>query len=96
MATQEQIRFILWRDTRSDVISPKTIGSKEIDKLNQTKNGEFRDFTRNQRITFEVLYKFVSDVYNQDLEIDLETEFKPAIKIAGDYFQDYWLMQAIL
>ena len=96
VATKEQIRFILWRDTRSDAISPKTVGSKEINKLNQTKNGEFRDFTRNQRITFEVLYKFVSDVYNQDLEIDLETEFKPAIKIAGDYFQDYWLMQAIL
>jgi hypothetical protein len=96
VATKEQIRFILWRDTRSDAISPKTIGSKEIDKLNQTKNGEFRDFTRNQRITFELLYKFVSDIYNQDLEINLETEFQPAIKIAGDYFQDYWLMQAIL
>jgi DNA polymerase III epsilon subunit-like protein len=96
VATQEQIRFILWRDTRSDAIGQKTVGGKEIDKLNQTKNGEFRDFTRNHRITFEVLYKFVSDVYNQDLEIDLETEFQPAIKIAGDYFQDYWLMQAIL
>lgn len=95
VATKEQIKFILWRDTRSDAISPKTIGSKEIDRLNQTKNGEFRNFTRNHRIIFEVLYKFISDIYNQDLEIDLETEFQPAIKIAGDYFQDYWLMQAI-
>jgi DNA polymerase III epsilon subunit-like protein len=96
VATQSQVRFILWRDTRSDVISPKTIGGKEIDKLNQTKNGEFKDFTRSHRITFELLYKFVSDAYNQDLDIDLDTEFQPAIKIVGDYFQDYWLMQAIL
>lgn len=96
VATQEQIKFILWRDTRSDVISPKTIGGKEIDKLNQTKNGEYRDFTRDQRIIFELLYKFVSDVYNQDIDIDLNTEFQPAIRIVGDYFQDYWLMQAIL
>jgi hypothetical protein len=96
VATKEQIRFILWRDTRSDAISPKTVGSKEINKLNQTKNGEFKAFTRHHRITFELLYKFVSDVYNRDLDIDLETEFQPAIKIVGDYFQDYWLMQAIL
>jgi len=95
VATQEQIRFILWRDIRSDAIKQKTIGSKEIDKLNQTKNGEFMTFTRTQRITFELLYKFVSDVYNQDLEINLETEFQPAIKIVREYFQDYWLIQAI-
>lgn len=96
VATQSQIRFILWRDSRSDAISPKTVGGKEIDKLNQTKNGEFRSFTRSERITFELLYKFVSDIYNQDLDINLETELQAAIKIAGDYFQDYWLMQAIL
>jgi DNA polymerase III epsilon subunit-like protein len=95
VATQEQIRFMLWRDIRSDAIKQKTIGSKEIDKLNQTKNGEFMTFTRNQRITFELLYKFVSDVYNQDLELNLETEFQPALKIVREYFQDYWLIQAI-
>ncbi|MGL5833679.1 MAG: hypothetical protein ACRC1Z_10680, partial [Waterburya sp.] len=85
-----------WRDTRSDTISAKTVGDKEIVKLNQTKNGEFRAFTRSHRITFELLYKFVSDVYNQDLDLDLDTEFQPAIRIVGDYFQDYWLMQVIL
>jgi DNA polymerase III epsilon subunit-like protein len=95
VATQEQIRFMLWRDIRSDAIKEKTIGSKEIDKLNQTKNGEFVTFTRTDRITFELLYKFVSDVYNQDLDIDLETEFQSAITIVREYFQDYWLMQAI-
>ncbi|MEY2857284.1 MAG: hypothetical protein RLZZ74_1596 [Cyanobacteriota bacterium] len=95
VATQEQIRFLLWRDIRSDAIKEKTIGGKEIDKLNQTKNGEFMTFTRTHRITFELLYKFVSDVYNQDLDINLETEFQSAIKIVREYFQDYWLMQAI-
>jgi DNA polymerase III epsilon subunit-like protein len=96
VATQSQVKFILWRDSRSDAISAKTIGGKEITKLNQTKNGEFRDFTRSHRITFELLYKFVSDVYNQDLDLNLDTEFQSAIRIVGDYFRDYWLMQAIL
>ncbi|HEY9768906.1 MAG TPA: exonuclease domain-containing protein [Coleofasciculaceae cyanobacterium] len=95
IATKEQMRFLLWRDDRSDPIKPKTVGSREIDKLENTKNGEFKQFERDNRITFELIYKFISDVYNQDLEIDLDTQFKSALKIVADYFQDYWLIEEL-
>ncbi len=95
IATKEQMRFLLWRDDRSDPIKPKTVGSREIDKLENTKNGQFKQFDRDNRITFELIHKFISDVYNQDLEIDLDTQFKSALKIVADYFQDYWLIEEL-
>ena len=95
VATKEQIRFILWRDVRSDEINRKTVGWKEINKLQNTENGDFKPFDRQNRITFELIYKFISDIYNQDLEIDIDTEFKPALKIVANYFQDYWLIKEL-
>ena len=96
VATQEHLSFILWKDVRSDSINPKTIGYKEIDKLNNTKNGAFLSFDRHERIIFESIYKFISDIYNQDLEIDIETEFKPALEIVAQHFPDYWLIEKLL
>ena len=96
VATKEQTRFMLWRDVRSDRIKPKTVGSREIDKLQNTKNGEYKIFERQNRITFELLYKFISDIHNQDLDIDIETEFKPALEIAIEQLKDYWLIQELL
>lgn len=95
VATKEQIRFILWRDVRSDEINHKTVGGKEINKLTNTENGDFKPFDRDNRITFELIYKFISDVYNQDLEIDIDTEFEPALKIVANHFQDYWLIKEL-
>ena len=95
VATKEQIKFILWRDDRSDEINHKTVGGREINKLNNTENGDFRAFDRHNRIIFELIYKFISDVYNQDLEIDIDTEFQPALEIVANYFQDYWLIEEL-
>ena len=95
VATKEQIKFILWRDVRSDEIKPKTVGGREIDKLKNTKNGDFKPFDRYNRITFELIYKFISDVYNQDLEIAIDTEFEPALEIVANHFQDYWLIEEL-
>ena len=96
VATKEQMRFLLWQDARSDTIKEKTVGSKEIIKLDRTKNGQFRILERNDRITFELIYKFISDIYNQDLEIDPNTELAPALKILANYFQQYWLIKELL
>ncbi|MGL4883230.1 MAG: exonuclease, partial [Waterburya sp.] len=93
VATKQQLKFILWRDVRSDRISQKTVGSQAIAQLNNTKNGEFNLLQRSDRLTFELIYQFISDIYNQDLEIDLDTELKPALEILADYFQEYWLMK---
>ena len=96
VATKEQIRFILWRDIRSDAINRKTVGSREIEKLENSNNGEFRSFDRHRRIIFELIYKFISDIYNQDLELDINTELEPALKIVAEYFPDYWLIKELL
>ncbi|MGL5940638.1 MAG: exonuclease domain-containing protein [Waterburya sp.] len=93
VATKQQLKFILWRDVRSDRISQKTVGSQAIAQLNNTKNGEFKLLQRSDRLTFELIYQFISDIYNQDLEIDLDTELKPALEILADYFKEYWLMK---
>ena len=95
VATKEQIRFILWRDVRSDDIGRKTVGGKEIDKLKNTNNGDFRSFDRHNRIIFELLYKVISDIYNQDLAIDLDTEFEPALTIIANHYPDYWLIEEL-
>lgn len=95
VATKEHMRFILWRDVRGDVIKPKTVGEREIVKLNATKNGEFKLFDRDNRLTFELIYRFISDIYNQDLAIDLDTEFITALKIIAGQFQHYWLVREL-
>lgn len=96
VATKEQIRFILWRDIRSDTINRKTVGSREIEKLENSSNGEFKTFDRHSRIIFELIYKFISDIYNQDLELDINTELEPALRIVADHFPDYWLIKELL
>ena len=95
VATKEQIKFILWRDVRSDRINRRTVGGREVDKLENTKNGDFKPLDRDNRIIFELIYKFISDVYNQDLEIDIDTEFEPALEIIANHFQDYWLIKEL-
>lgn len=96
VAIKEQTRFLLWRDVRSDLIKDKSVGSREISKLDNTKNGEFKLLDRDNRITFELIHKFISDIYNQDLEIDLDTQLEPALRILADYFRQYWLIKELL
>ena len=95
VATKENMRFILWRDVRSDAIKQKTVGNREIDKLNNTTNGEFKVWERHNRLTFELIYKFISDIHNQDLEIDIDAEFTSALKIMANQFADYWLIKEL-
>jgi hypothetical protein len=96
VATKQQLKFILWRDVKSDRLGEKTLGSQAIAQLNNTKNGEFKLWQRSDRLTFELIYQFISDIYNQDLEIDLDTELKPALEILADYFQEYWLIKILI
>ncbi|GAB4530583.1 MAG: hypothetical protein Tsb0014_13340 [Pleurocapsa sp.] len=95
VAHDETIKFKLLRDVRSSIIKSNTVGAKEIAKLKNTKNGQFLEMNRENRITFELIYQLISDIYNQDLDINLDTELIPALKIIADYFQDYWLIESI-
>ena len=80
---------------RSNSIKDKTVGSKEIIQLKNTKNGYYALIEQKNRNTFEVIYKFISDNYNQDLEIGIDTELESSLQIVADYFQDYWLVKEL-
>ncbi len=95
VATQENLKFQLWRDVRADTIKKGKVGVKAIASLNNTRNGEFLELDRDNRITFELIHKIISDIYNQDLDIDLDTELKAALEVIRSHFQDYWLISVL-
>ena len=83
--------FYLIRDQRSSLIKPRTVGRENINILNKAKNGEFMVFDREKRINFELLYKLIIDIQEQDLEIDLSK----ALPIAARQLRDDWLVQLL-
>ena len=83
--------FLLLRDIRQSAITGKT-GKEEIAKLNHADNGEFIIIGRENRISFELIYKAIVDLQNKDLDLTLET----ALPILISYFQNYWLTKILL
>jgi DNA polymerase III epsilon subunit-like protein len=83
--------FYLIRDLRSSPIKSGTIGRENINIFDKAKNGEFMVFDREKRINFELLYKLIIDIQEQDLEIDLSK----ALPIAARYLRNDWLVQLL-
>lgn len=84
------IQFTLLRDQRENPITGK-IGQEEIAKLNATPNGQFMVMNQENRVIFELIYKMIVDIQEQDLEVDLET----AISMVISEYKDYWLIQKL-
>jgi hypothetical protein len=87
----KDIQFSIWRDRRKDKIIGK-VGQEEIEKLKNAANGRFCMMEKEDRLDFELLYKLVTDIYNRDLEIDLEK----ALSIVKIELQNSWLMEILL
>ena len=68
------------------------VGQEEIEKLKNAANGRFCMMEKEDRLDFELLYKLVTDIYNRDLEIDLEK----ALSIVKIELQNSWLMEILL
>ena len=83
--------FYLIRDLRSSPIKSGTIGRENINIFDKAKNGEFMVFDREKRINFELLYKLIIDIQEQDLEIDLSK----ALPIAARHLRNDWLVQLL-
>jgi DNA polymerase III epsilon subunit-like protein len=83
-------KFQVWRDARQSDITGK-VGKEEIEKLNNTSNGQFLIMEESDRINFELLYKLITDIQNKDLEIDLES----ALKIVLLILQNFWLFNTL-
>ncbi len=84
----EEIHFSLFRDVREAMITGK-VGKGEIDRLNQAPNGQFIYMDKEDRITFELIYKLIVDIQNKDFEIDLHQ----AIKTLESIMSHYWLIK---
>ncbi len=83
-----EIKFLLWRDQRQRAITGQ-VGREEIEKLNNTKNGRFEVMDRENLVNFELIYRLIIDIYNQDFDVPLET----ALPIISFQLQDYWLFK---
>lgn len=81
-----QYKFRLFRDIREPEITGK-VGKLEIEKLNNTKNGEFILMDEENRINFELIYGLIIDIQQQDFDINPED----ALELLPSYFDSYWL-----
>jgi chromosomal replication initiation ATPase DnaA len=70
-----QCQFNLIRDERQPDITGK-VGKQRIQELRNSKNGKFIIFNPEDRILFDLIYDLIISIYNQDLDIDLETALK--------------------
>jgi len=84
----EGIQFTLFRDVRETTITGK-VGKTEIEKLNQAHNGQFIYMDKEDRLTFEIIYKLIVDIQNKDFEVDLEK----ALKTLESLMSHYWLIK---
>lgn len=66
--------FLLYRDEREPQIKGK-VGKLEIEKLNNTKNGQFIILDETSRINFELVYQLIIQIQEKDLELDLAKSF---------------------
>lgn len=84
------IHFQLIRDEREEPITAK-VASQELIRLDQFRNGSFITMDRENRIRFDALYHFITDIQNRDIEMDLH-DAAVAIKTM---FDDYWLIRLL-
>jgi GTPase SAR1 family protein len=83
-----EIQFTLFRDVRETMITGKA-GKTGIDKLNNAPNGQFIYMDKEDRLTFELIYKLIVDIQNKDFEADL----KQALKTLDSLMSHYWLIK---
>ncbi len=71
-------QFQLWRDERKSDITGK-VGQENMMMLNNAPNGQFQLMEKEQRIEFELIYKMIIDIQNQDLNLPMEEALKALI-----------------
>jgi hypothetical protein len=67
-----QSQFYLIRDERQPGITAK-VGKERIQQLENSANGNFVLFNKEDRILFDLIYDLIISIHNKDLDIDLES-----------------------
>ncbi len=86
----KDIRFGLFRDARQPPITGK-VGSMEIEKLKNAPNGKFIEMDKEGRLSFELIYKLITEIANKDVDFDL----KLALTALEVHFKKSWLIQLL-
>lgn len=68
-------RFGLFRDQRLTQVTGK-VGKERIAQLNNSSNGKFVLFAKQDRIALDLAYQTIIDIQNRDLDVDLESALK--------------------
>jgi hypothetical protein len=80
--------FILFRDVREKKVTGK-VAKAEIDKLNASKNGKFLIMEYYDKLILDIIYQFILDIHNRDIDIDIKTGIAYIFK----YYHNYWLVK---
>lgn len=90
VVNHKNIRFGLFRDARQPSINGK-VGQEEIAKLHHAPNGRFIDMDREGRLSFDIIYKLITEIANRDVDFDL----KLALLALEVHFKKSWLIQLL-
>jgi DNA polymerase III epsilon subunit-like protein len=90
VSLEKRHKFYLWRDQRQKAITGK-VGREEIEKLNNSANGQFQLMEEQEQVEFELLYLLITAIYNQDIEL----EIGQAWPIACGELRHNWLVQLL-
>jgi hypothetical protein len=88
--SNKNIHFTLIRDNRESPIRGK-VGQEEIDKLNYANNGQFLIMAKDERISFELIYKMITDIN----EGDLEATISEGVSTFISKYHHTWLVKKI-
>jgi len=84
-------RFALFRDASEEpIVSQK--GLAEIEKLQNSDNGNFIYMNKANRHQFELIYTTITDLQNQDLDSNISSVYHALEAYIG---LDYWLFRAV-
>ncbi len=85
------VRFGIFRDIRVAQVTGKA-AKDQIEKLNNTENAKFIYMGEDDRIAMELTYKVITDIFNQEVEIEL----KNGLLALKNYFEDHWFVSTPL
>lgn len=91
VAIHREVRFGLFRDRRTPAIT-SSLAKEEVEKLRNAPNGNFVILEKEDRVALELIYKLITDIQNQDLEVELEV----ALRVLTAQPKPHWLIKIFL
>ncbi|MGB3188216.1 MAG: exonuclease domain-containing protein [Limnoraphis sp.] len=90
MSYHRELQFKLCRDETDYQITGRK-SFEELERFQNSSNGQLILLDLNQRVTFELIYQTIVDIQNRDLEISSEQ----AIQFISSESHDFWLWKCL-